>query len=280
MIADGRPGGRENGVPWVLDLTAMTSFLDTIAGHVREEVRRRREERPPSELQSRELFHLPTRDFGASLRGSNRRIIAEIKRASPSKGLIREDFDVLGLAGALARNGAAALSVLTEERFFRGSLAYLEQIKGIVSLPLLRKDFVLDPYQLVESRSFGADAVLLITGLLEPSQLSDLIQGARALSLQALVEIHTEEELDRALTAKATLVGINSRDLRTFEVNLRGFERLVPMVPGGVTVVCESGIETPEQMQTLEALGASAFLVGETLMRARDPGARLRELLS
>ncbi|HEX9880435.1 MAG TPA: indole-3-glycerol phosphate synthase TrpC, partial [Candidatus Binatia bacterium] len=272
--------GRENGVPWVLDLTAMTSFLDTIAGHVREEVRRRREERPPSELQSRELFHLPTRDFGASLRGSNRRIIAEIKRASPSKGLIREDFDVLGLAGALARNGAAALSVLTEERFFRGSLAYLEQIKGIVSLPLLRKDFVLDPYQLVESRSFGADAVLLITGLLEPSQLSDLIQGARALSLQALVEIHTEEELDRALTAKATLVGINSRDLRTFEVNLRGFERLVPMVPGGVTVVCESGIETPEQMQTLEALGASAFLVGETLMRARDPGARLRELLS
>jgi len=280
LIADGRPGGRENGVPWVLDLTAMTSFLDTIAGHVREEVRRRREERPPSELQSRELFHLPTRDFGASLRGSNRRIIAEIKRASPSKGLIREDFDVLGLAGALARNGAAALSVLTEERFFRGSLAYLEQIKGIVSLPLLRKDFVLDPYQLVESRSFGADAVLLITGLLEPSQLSDLIHGARALSLQALVEIHTEEELDRALTAKATLVGINSRDLRTFEVNLRGFERLVPMVPGGVTVVCESGIETPEQMQALEALGASAFLVGETLMRARDPGARLRELLS
>lgn len=258
----------------------MASFLDTIGAHVREEVSRRQAEKPPSELRDRPFFHLPTRDFVASLHGHGRHIIAEIKRASPSKGVIREDFNVLGIAKSLARNGASALSVLTEEHFFQGSLGYLEQVKEVVSLPLLRKDFVVNPYQLVEARSFGADAVLLIAAMLEASQLKELMHEARSLTLQTLVEVHTEEELDRTLAAQAELIGINSRNLRTFQVDLEGLERLLPRIPSGVTVVCESGIERSEQMRTLEALGASAFLIGETLMRATDPGEKLKELLT
>ncbi len=257
----------------------MSIFLETIVNHVREEVEQRQRRSPTSQLEDRPLFHLPPRDFEGSLRGTSRHVIAEVKRASPSKGVIREDFDAVEIARSLAANGASALSVLTEERFFLGSLSSLEKVKGEVTLPLLRKDFIVDPYQLVEARGFGADAVLFIVALLDISLLLDLMGQARSLSLQALVEVHTEGELECALVAGATLIGINSRDLKTFEVNLDVVEKLLPMVPRDKTVVCESGIEGSGQMVRLEALGAHVFLIGETLMRARDPGAKLRELL-
>lgn len=254
-------------------------FLETIAGHVREEVRLRRLKTPPSALRHRPLFTLPCRGFAASLKGGSRRIIAEVKRASPSQGLIREEFDAVKIARDFAANGASALSVLTEERFFQGSLLFLEQIKSQVSVPLLRKDFILDGYQLIEAKSFGADAVLLIAGLLDSLLLRELMAEAASLSLDALVEVHTEAELERALKAEASLIGINNRDLRTFAVKLETAERLLPLVPPGILVVCESGIESAEQIKRFEGLGVHAFLVGEALMRAADPGRKLRELL-
>ena len=255
-------------------------FLDKIANHVREVVAVRRREMPPSALRDRSLFSLPCRGFEDSLRGDSRRIIAEVKRASPSKGLIRKDFDVVEIAKGFAANGASALSVLTEERFFQGSLLYLEQVKKEVSLPLLRKDFILDGYQLLEARSFGADAVLFITALLDPVLLQELNDQARSLSLDTLVEVHTEADLESALKSGARLIGINNRDLQTFEVKLETTERLMPMIPPGILVVCESGIEGLEQVRRLEDLGIHVFLVGEALMRAPDPGQKLKELLN
>ncbi len=257
-------------------------FLETITEHVQEELKTRRVKMPASSLRERSPFALPTRGFAAALAGASRRgrhIVAEVKRASPSQGTIREDFDAVKIAKDFAANGASALSVLTEERFFRGSLSYLERIKNEVSIPLLRKDFTLDGYQLVEARSFGADAALLIVALLDRPLLKELIAEADALSLDALVEVHTESELERALEAGARLVGINNRDLKTFEVQLETTERLLPLVPAGVVVVCESGFHNLEQIRRAEALGAHVFLVGEALMRAPDPGAKLKELL-
>lgn len=258
----------------------MAAILDTIASHVREEVGRRKRQSPPSALRDRPLFGLPRRGFERALRGGGRRIIAEVKRASPSQGVIRQEFDPVKIAMDYEAGGAAALSVLTEEHFFQGSLLYLEQIREAVSLPLLRKDFILESYQLLEARAFGADAVLLIAALLDPLLLKDLGAEAKALSLDSLVEVHTEEELERALKAGAVMIGINNRDLKTFEVRLETTERLLPMVPPGLLVVSESGIDGPEQIRRLERLGVHAFLIGETLMRAREPGAKLRELVS
>lgn len=255
-------------------------FLDTIAEHVRDVVGQRQRATPVSALRERPLFAQPRRGFRKNLEGGSRRIIAELKRASPSQGLLRKVFDPVAIARDFFANGASALSVLTEERFFQGSLSYLERIREEVSIPLLRKDFVLDGYQLIEAKSFGADAALLIVALLDPALLEELQDQARSLSLDALVEVHTEAELECALKTGAVLVGINSRDLKTFEVKLETTERLLPRIPAGTLAVCESGIDDPEQMRRLEALGAHVFLVGETLMRAPDPGAKLRELLS
>lgn len=255
-------------------------FLEEIVGHVREEVVLRRKQTPPSALRDRPLFSQPCRGFEKSLKGGPRRIIAEVKRASPSQGLIRKEFDAVRIAKDFSLNGASALSVLTEERFFQGSLSYLERIKKEVALPLLRKDFILDEYQLLEAKSFGADAVLLIVALLDPVQLRELKDQADSLSLDSLAEVHTEGELECALKAGAALIGINNRDLRTFEVRLETTERLLPRVPAGTLVICESGIEGLEQIKKLESLGVRVFLVGEALMRAPDPGAKLRELLA
>jgi indole-3-glycerol phosphate synthase len=254
-------------------------FLDVIVDSVRQETDLRKRKISSSALQDRPLFQLPRRGFAASLKGESRRIIAEVKRASPSQGLIRQEFDPIEVARALAAGRASALSVLTEERFFQGSLLYLERIQKEVPLPLLRKDFILDGYQLLEAKSFGADAVLLIAALLDRVLLKELKDEARTLSLDVLIEVHTEAELESALEASPDLIGINNRDLRTFEVKLETTERLVPMVPRGISVVCESGIESVEQIKRLEGLGIHIFLVGETLMRAADPGAKLRELL-
>jgi indole-3-glycerol phosphate synthase len=257
----------------------MTEFLSTIVEHVKAQIVERQRKMSTSDLQHRPLFRTPTRGFARSLAGGSRKIIAEVKRASPSRGLIRDSCEPVQVAQEYASHGASAISVLTEERFFQGSLSHLEQIRGTVGLPLLRKDFIVDPYQLTEARSYGADAVLLIAALLEPGLLQELCEQAKALSLDALIEVHTSAELDAALGAGARLVGINNRDLKTFEVSLVTTETLASLVSPGVQAVCESGIDTVEQIRRVEKLGIHVFLIGEALMRADQPGKKLRELL-
>src|SRR5689334_20011063 len=195
-------------------------FLDEIASHVRSELASRRVKTPVAALKDRPWFTRPTRGFAAAVAGPPRRIIAEVKRSSPSQGVIRDDFDPVAIARDFSANGASALSVLTEKKYFHGSLAFLEAIKETVAPPLLRKDFTLDRYHLFEARAFGADAVLLIVGLLDARALAELLSEARELSLDALVEIHDEDELETALKAGARLIGINNRNLKTFEVKL------------------------------------------------------------
>jgi indole-3-glycerol phosphate synthase len=205
-------------------------------------------------------------------------VIAEIKRRSPSKGEIRADFDPVGCAGSYADGGAAAISILTDARYFGGRLEFLEAVRSAVELPLLRKDFLIDPYQIDEARVNGADAVLLIVAALPGEELGRLRQRAVALGLDVLVEVHDEEELETALAAGADLVGINNRDLRSFETDLAVTERLAPLVPRHALIVSESGIFTQEQIRRLEGIGVHAFLVGEALMREADLGLALRRL--
>ena len=257
----------------------MAEVLSNIVEHVRAQVQERQRKMPPSDLQDQPLFSAPTRGFARNLTGSSRKIIAEVKRASPSRGLIRDGCEPVEIAKEYASHGASAISVLTEERFFQGSLSHLEQIRGTVDLPLLRKDFIIDPYQLIEARSYGADAVLLIAALLEPSLLRELCEQAAALSLDTLIEVHTIAELEAALGAGAQLVGINNRDLKTFEVSMTPTETIAPLLPRGMQAVCESGIDTVEQIRRVENLGIHVFLIGEALMRAAQPGKKLRELL-
>ena len=258
----------------------MAEILSTIAAHVRLVVARRQRELPLTALRDRALYHAPTRGFATALMGKQRRIVAEVKKASPSKGLIRADFDPIAIAKDYASHGASAISVLTEERFFQGELSYLEQIHASVEVPLLRKDFMLDPYQIIEAKSFGADAVLFIAAMLDRQLMGELRQQASELHMDALVEVHSETELEAAVNAGAQLIGINNRDLKTFAVSLATTEKLAPLVPAGIPVVCESGIDSIEQIRRVEQLGVHAFLIGETLMRAPAPGKKLRELLT
>lgn len=258
----------------------MAEILATIAEHVREVVERRRQEAPLEALRDRPLFNAPTRGFARSLAGAGRRIIAEVKKASPSKGLIRANFDPVAIARDYADHGASAISVLTEERFFQGSLRYLEEIRGAVDLPLLRKDFTLDPYQIVEAKSCGADAVLLIAAMLEPEKMADLRAQASELDLDTLIEVHSETELTAAVEAGAGMIGVNNRDLKTFEVSLATTERLAPLIPADTPAVCESGIDSVEQIRRVERWGIQIFLIGESLMRAPAPGKKLAELLA
>jgi indole-3-glycerol phosphate synthase len=257
----------------------MAEILATIAEHVRGVVERRRREMPLEALRDRPLFAASTRGFARNLRGLERRIIAEVKKASPSKGLIRADFDPVAIARDYAAGGAGAISVLTEERFFQGSLLYLEQIRNAVAIPLLRKDFMLDPYQIEEAKAYGADAVLFIAAMLDTALMRDLHDRATELSLDTLIEVHTEQELEAAVAVGAQLIGINNRDLRTFDVSLSTTERLAPLLPAHVPAVCESGIESVDQMRRVERLGIHVFLIGESLMRAPKPGKKLSELL-
>lgn len=207
-------------------------------------------------------------------------IIAELKKASPSAGLIRQDFDPLTLGKRLEAAGAAALSVLTEEDHFNGSLQYLMDLRPQTSVPLLRKDFILDVYQVYESRVCGADALLLIARILSASQMSEFLQLTHTLGMEALVEIHDEEDLTKAFSAGAKIVGVNQRNLSTFEKDPRVFERLFPLIPADCVRVAESGFQSAAELRQLADLGADAFLIGETLMRAKDPAAKLKELLS
>jgi len=258
----------------------MAEILATIAAHVREVVATRRRDRPLKSLRDRSIFGAPTRGFANAVAGTQRRIVAEVKKASPSKGLIRADFDPVAIAKDYAAHGASAISVLTEERFFLGDLHDLEQIHANVAVPLLRKDFMLDSYQIVESKSFGADAVLFIAAMLDYQLMSELRQQASELQMDSLVEVHSEAELEVALNVGAQLIGINNRDLKTFAVSLATTERLAPLVPAGIPAVCESGIDSIEQIRRVESLGIHVFLIGESLMRAPEPGLKLGNLLN
>lgn len=257
----------------------MAEILATIADHVRGVIERRRREAPLAALRDRPLFNQPTRGFAKKLTGVERRIIAEVKKASPSKGLIRADFDPVTIARDYAAHGASAISVLTEERFFQGSLRYLEEIRAAVEVPLLRKDFTLDPYQIVEAKSYGADAVLLIAAMLDARLMADLRAQANELKLDTLIEVHTEKELAAAVEAGAQMIGVNNRDLKTFQVSLATTERLAPLIPPRTPAVCESGIDSLEQIRRVEQWGIHVFLIGESLMRAPEPGKKLAELL-
>jgi indole-3-glycerol phosphate synthase len=257
----------------------MAEILTEIADHVRGVVERRRRETPEALLRDRPLYSAPARGFARALTGTTRRIVAEVKKASPSKGLIRAGFAPVAIAKDYAAHGASAISVLTEERFFQGSLDDLEQIRRAVQVPLLRKDFMLDSYQVAEAKSYGADAVLFIAAMLEGALMRDLREQATALGLDALVEVHTAAELELALEAGAQMIGINNRDLKTFNVDLATTEELARLLPSGMAAICESGIDSVAQIERVEAWGVHVFLIGEALMRAPEPGKKLQELL-
>jgi len=232
-------------------------------------------------LERQAADHRP-RGFRASLArqtGASPAIIAELKKASPSKGLIRPNFNVKEIALEYAAAGATALSVLTEEEFFLGSLGNLRCASAAVQLPCLEKDFVVDPFQLVEARAHGADAVLLLAAVLSDQELAQLLCAARELALDALCEVHDETELRRALAAGCKLIGVNNRDLRTFQVDLRTAIRLGPLIPEGIVKVAESGIRSVEDIRNLRGAGYNAFLVGESLMKAEKPGDALAKLM-
>ena len=253
--------------------------LEEIVAHTQKELADRRRRVLLDEMRRRADGAPPPRPFRAALRGLGMRLIAEVKGASPSAGTIRAEFDPGRIARAYAEAGAAAISVLTDARFFHGADAHLTAVRRAVDLPVLRKEFVLDPYQVYEARALGADAVLLIVSILQESALADLQRAAAALGMAALVEVHTDADLARALEADAPLIGINNRDLDTLDTTLEVTHRLRPRIPPGITVVAESGIEDRAQVEEMERLGVHAVLVGTALMRAPDPGARVRELL-
>ncbi len=254
------------------------SILDEILAVKREEVEALRRERGEASLLADARVAPAPREFGKPLcSGPTPRVIAEVKRASPSKGAIRANLDPAALAASYAAAGAAALSVLTDGPFFQGSLADLEAARTAVRLPVLRKDFVIDPLQVLEARAAGADAVLLIVAALEEARLRELLAVAREQGMEALVEVHSRAELERALEAGAGIVGINNRDLRTFRTDIEVTRQLLAYT-GGRTIVSESGIEEAATVRSLEAAGVHAFLVGEALLRAPDPGEALRKL--
>ena len=259
-------------------MTVLSSILERKYAEVAE----RRVDRPESELEAA-VTKLPLpRSLLSVLSppGGPVRIIAEIKRASPSAGTIDPTVDAAALASRYVRAGGSAISVLTDELGFGGSLEDLRKVRAGVSVPLLRKDFVVDRYQVLEAREAGADAILLIAAALEEQQLQALLNASKDLAMDALVEVHDEAELRQALTAGAQILGVNNRDLKTFEVDLSVSEKLLPLIPPGLRSVAESGIRTAADAVRLRSAGASNFLVGEALVRAKDPSVLLRELLN
>jgi indole-3-glycerol phosphate synthase len=268
----------------------MTSRLDTILATTRATVAASKARVPLAELERRAAAHRP-RGWAAALHrqaAAGPAVIAEIKKASPSKGLIRADFDVEWIARRYRAGGAAALSVLTDEPYFQGSLRNLELASDAVPLPCLRKDFTIDEYQIVEARAHRADAILLIAAALTDAEMRHFAEVANGFSLDVLVEVHTADELDRVLDtglaapgeSGRVAIGVNNRDLRSFEVNVATSLALVERIPAGVVRVTESGISTVEDIARLRAAGFDAFLIGESLMRRADPGAALAELLA
>jgi indole-3-glycerol phosphate synthase len=257
----------------------MNTILDKIVASKRREIDAARARLPERELEARLGHAAPVRSFPAALdRPGEVRFIAEVKKASPSAGVLRADFDPVTIARTYTAHGAAALSVLTDEPFFQGSLAYLPLLRGLDGPPLLRKDFILDRYQLLEARVAGADAVLLIAEILDNDALPRLLREAHELAMEALVELYDADNLPRVLDSGAHVIGINNRNLRTFETRLEHTLDLAAQVPATCCLVSESGIRTRGDVLRLQAAGVKAVLVGETLMRAPDIGAKLDEL--
>jgi indole-3-glycerol phosphate synthase len=257
-------------------------ILKRIVARKAEEVAERKRMRPLTALNDAVAQAGPTRGFAAALAAKidagRPGVIAEIKRASPSKGLLREDFRPADIAISYERSGAACLSVLTDRDFFQGSDQHLVEARAACALPVIRKDFVIDPYQIHEARAIGADCILLIAACLDDAELAHLTATAHALGLDVLLEVHDAAELERALAVPTRLVGINNRNLRTFEVSLDTTRELLPQVPDDRLLVTESGIHTRDDVALMRANGVHAFLVGESFMRAVDPGAKLAEL--
>jgi len=255
------------------------NILEKIAAYKREFLAKRIRETPFEEMaQLADDSPEPPSFFEGLADGDDIAVITEVKKASPSKGVIREDFDPVGIAESYAANGASALSVLTDEKFFQGSADYLTQIASVIDRPVLRKDFTIDAYQIYEAKAIGASAVLLIVSMLSAKELAAFLEVSQDVGLDALVEVHNEEELMMALDTDADIVGINNRNLKTFEVSLDTTFGLIDKMPDEVLKVSESGIYTREDIVSLRDAGADAVLVGESLMREADIGAKLQEL--
>ena len=260
----------------------MAGILEEIVRVKRTEVERLKVEVPLSRLEGRIGDQEPPLNLAGALWGNTVRIIAEVKKASPTRGVLRADFDPVSLATAYADNGAAAISVLTNVDHFQGRVEHLDAVRDVAyprGVPVLRKEFIFDPYQVYEARAHGADAILLIVAMLTPDSLAELVELAKTFWMQCLVEVHDEQELAVALDSGAEIVGVNNRDLRTFKTDLAVTERLAALVPAGKVIVSESGVSSREHILRVKEAGAHAVLIGEALVTAEDAGKRLRELL-
>lgn len=260
----------------------MSDILTEIVAHKKAEVAARKARGSLAELDAAARAAAPTRGFFnalvAKVHAGLPAVIAECKKASPSKGVIREHFDPAAIAASYMQGGAACLSVLTDERFFQGSDAHLKAARAACTLPVIRKDFIIDPYQIVEARALGADCILLIVACLEDRQMDELARTAQDYGLDVLTEVHDRTELERALRLRTPMIGINNRDLKRFVTDINTTISLLQDIPSDRLVVTESGINTVEDVRRLRDQAVNAFLVGEAFMRAEDPGARLKEL--
>ncbi len=259
--------------------TKTGTILDRIVEARRAAVAHRQKVVPLPVLKMAAKRNTQPRDFAGAISRDALNVIAELKKASPSRGVLRQDFQVEQLAAGFEQAGAAALSVLTEEEFFQGALAHLTAAHKKVTLPVLRKDFIFDPWQVWEARAAEADSFLLIAAILDDPSLRELLALGRELDMEALVEVHTHEELRRAVDAGARIIGVNNRDLRSFEVRVESSLELIEEIPDGCIAVSESGLRTRDDLVRLRAAGFDAFLIGEQLMQAADPGAALKEIL-
>jgi indole-3-glycerol phosphate synthase len=254
-------------------------MLDKIIAQKREEVEQRKKVATITYLQQRIALQKPALDLALALKGDHIRLIAEVKQASPSRGMLSTNFNPTELAQTYAEGGAAAISVLTEANYFRGSIEHLAAIKEVVGLPLLRKDFIFDLYQIYESRAYGADALLLIAAILSQRQLKELLSLSHSLGLRCLVEVHNEVEVERAVLSEAEIIGINNRDLNTLSIDINMTRRLRPLIPRERIIVSESGIKSKRDIEKLKKWGVDAVLVGEALVTAGDVLAKMKELI-
>ena len=255
------------------------TILDKIVEAKREDLIQAKKRTPLEQLKQKVNQRRVQRGFKSHLVGDGIQLIGEIKKVSPVVGVLREAFDPADLALIYERSGASALSVLTDEKFFGGKLDYLPNLKGIVRLPLLRKDFIVDPYQLYESAAYESDAILLIASLLSQGTLSEFLEITSRLGMETLVEVHTEDELAKALEAGSEVIGINNRDLNTFKVDLRTTEKLIRNIPKGIVVVSESGIQNRQDVERLAAAGIHAVLIGQTFMESADIESKIHDLM-